>query len=123
MSKVEMPEISVESGVAFIKLGREYGNLDEPALDEVRQFLFRTLDETESSQVAVDFSQTRYFGSAFLGVLFRVWKRVTRKATGKFACCCLTPEAHTIVHAARLDALWKFCSTRAEVVQEFHQRD
>ena len=119
MSKVEMPEITVDSGVTFVKLGREYGNLDETSLDEVRQFLFRVLEESGTSMVAIDFSQTRYFGSAFLGVLFRVWKRVTRTQTGKFAFCGMTPESHSIVHTARLDTLWKLYDTRADVIREF----
>lgn len=123
MQEVEPVEVDVQDGVTFIKIGGSYGNFDEPAIEELRKELFVILDNAEQPLVCIDFSRSKYFGSAFMGVLFRIWKRAHAKDGGNFAMCSLTEEASSIIRAARLEQLWPVCDTRDEVIAAFREGD
>ncbi len=122
MNEMEPIEVEVQDGVTFIRIGSRYGNFDDTALEELRQELFKILDDAPQPLVCVDFSRAQYFGSAFMGVLFRLWKRVTSRDGGKYAICSLTNDGASIIHAARLEQIWHVCETREDVVTLFSDR-
>lgn len=52
-----------------------------------------------------DLSRMDYFGSIFLSLMLRCWKRVNA-AGGKFAICGLTSQTREVVDAAQLNKIW-----------------
>lgn len=119
--QVEPLEVQVQDGVTFVRVGGHYGNFEEDAVEKIREELFAILDAAAEPLLCIDFSRSKYFGSAFMGVLFRVWKRVHSKDGGNFAMCSLTEEASSIIRAAQLQQLWPVCENRDEVIATFRQ--
>lgn len=66
-------------GVTVIILGEQYDNLDEPALLAAADELLEIARTADPPQIVVDMGRTKFFGSAFLGTLFRVWRRLTAR--------------------------------------------
>ena len=75
--------------------------------------LLAALDEPSRVNVIVDFCNTTYFGSDFLGVLIKLWKRVQPRG-GKMALCNLTRPEKEVIGICELDKLWSICSSAQE---------
>ena len=114
-----MPETPLydeqEGPVTIAVIGPAFETIDDRALEEVSQFLLRLTDERASLRLVIDLAHTEFFGSAFLGILFRVWNRVTTSGGG-FALCALRPHCREVIRTARLDTLWPIYDTRQEAV-------
>lgn len=109
-------QIFVEGGVTVISFGKDYAAIDEQKLDAIRaQLLAVTEQGTLPKAVVVDLSHTTFFGSSFIEVLFRIWKRVNG-AGGKFALAGLTGYCLEILTVTHLDTLWKNYPTRAAAI-------
>lgn len=109
-------QIFVEDGVTVIAFGRDYSAIDEQKLDAIRaQLLAVTEQGTLPKAVVVDLSHTTFFGSSFIEVLFRIWKRVNG-AGGKFALAGLAGYCLEILTVTHLDTLWKNYPTRDAAV-------
>lgn len=96
-------------GVTVIILGEQYDNLDEPALLEIA----RTADPP---QIVVDMGRTKFFGSAFLGTLFRVWRRLTSRG-GKMCVCSATGPCAEVLEVTQVNRLWDLHETREAAVE------
>ena len=105
-----------EGEVTVANIGRAYETIDDRALEEVSKFLLGLTEGTNGMRLVVDLSHTEFFGSAFLGILFRVWNRVTTSG-GIFALCSLRSHCQEVIRTARLDTLWPIYSTREEAVR------
>jgi anti-anti-sigma factor len=110
MSSTRAPQIARQQGVTVISLGPEYENLDEPVLEELRDSMLDAL-------VVLDLSHTKFFGSAFIEVLFRTWNRLNSREGGRFCLCGLTPYCAEVIEVTHLDRLWRITSTRDEAVR------
>jgi anti-sigma B factor antagonist len=111
------PQILVENGVTIIALGPEFETLDEMKLDQIRDAILAVADGTPvPAAVLIDLSHTKFFGSSFIEVLFRVWNRVNQSG-GKFAICGLNSYCREILQITHLDTVWKTFPTRLEALQ------
>jgi anti-sigma B factor antagonist len=108
--------IFVVDGVTVIAFGTDFSSIDEQRLDAVRPELLRITEQgTLPTAVVVDLSHTKFFGSSFIEVLFRIWKRVSG-AGGKFALAGLSGYCLEILTVTHLDTLWKNHPTRAAAI-------
>lgn len=108
--------ILVVDGVTVIAFGTDFSSIDEQHLDSVRPELLAVTEQgTLPKAVVVDLSHTKFFGSSFIEVLFRVWKRVTG-AGGKFAIAGLSGYCLEILTVTHLDTLWKNYPTRQAAI-------
>jgi anti-anti-sigma factor len=67
--------------------------------------------------VVLDLSHTRFFGSAFIELLFRAYNRVNEREGGVFALSGLTEYCAEVIAVTHLDRLWKVYPTRAAAVK------
>jgi len=111
------PAVCVENGVTVIALGPEFENLDETLLDQVRDALLDVSVTSDPPRVVIDLSHTRFFGSSFIEVLFRLWTRLNARPGGKFAISGLTPYCADVLHITHLDTLWSVYPDRAAAIQ------
>ncbi len=110
------PEVVVDGRVTVIALGPKYKIIDEHALDGgLGESLIEIAVEAEPPLVVLDLSQTQFFGSSFIEVLFRVWNRLQGRS-GRFAICGLTPHCYDVLKITHLDTLWPLMPTRHEAV-------
>ena len=90
--------------VVVAHLDIHYDGLDDQAMDDARRFLLDLVDQRHPPKLLIDLSETDYFGSTFLEILFRIWNRVKRE-NGRMGVCGLREQCLEIVKTARLDTL------------------
>ena len=116
MPATRNPAVETQDGVTVILLGPEYESLDECLLDELRGTILEVAETADPPKVVLDLSHTKFFGSAFIEIMFRAWKRVTARG-GTFAVSGLTKYCAEIVEVTHLDRLWKVFADRETAVE------
>jgi anti-anti-sigma factor len=108
------PQIIKDGAVTVIALGPEYESLDEAGLDDLREAILAGVQSAEPPLVVLDLSHTKFFGSAFIEILFRAWNRVSARKGGQFCLCGLTSYCREVIDVTHLDRIWHVCETRSE---------
>jgi anti-anti-sigma factor len=121
MATVRPVEISTQDGITVVALGPAYETLDESGLDEIKCLILDVTQQAEPPLVLLDLSYTKFFGSAFIEVLFRAWNRLNERDGGKFAVSGLTEYCMEVIQITHLDRLWNFYPTREEAVRALCQ--
>ena len=112
------PEVVVDGSVTVIALGPAYKFVDEHVLDTgLGESLIELADDADPPLVVLDLSNTQFFGSSFIEVLFRLWTRLQARGGGRFAICGLTPHCLDVLKITHLDTLWRLTATREEAVR------
>lgn len=101
-----VPDIHKRGNVTVIAFGSQFETLDEYALDQCRDFVLETAKTADPPKVVIDLSHTKFFGSSFIEVLFRIWNRIHAQAEGQFAIAGLTPYCREVLEVTHLDKLW-----------------
>ena len=101
----------------MIELGPEFENLDEQALELLREPVLEAAQTADPPRVVLDLSHTRFFGSAFIELLFRAFSRVNERQGGVFALSGLTEYCAEVIAVTHLDRLWKIYPTRSAAVK------
>ena len=117
MTLAATPEVLVENGVTVIALGPQFENIDERIVNDLREALLEISFKAVSPRIVLDLSNTKFFGSAFIEVLFRLWNRLNTKEGGQFAICGLTPYCAEVLTITHLDTLWRTFPKRDEAVR------
>ncbi|MBI1311215.1 STAS domain-containing protein [bacterium] len=110
-------EVIDQDGVTVVVLGAEYDNLEESVLERASTHLLDIAKTAEPPLIVIDMGRTRFFGSAFLGTLFRVWRRLTAR-NGKMAVCCASGVVAEVLDVTQVSRLWAMHGTRAAAVQD-----
>lgn len=106
MTGVTTPAITVQDNVTIVALlGAEYESLDECVLDGIQSSLMDAAQQADPPLVVLDLAQTKFFGSAFIKVLFQVGSRLKHR-NGRFAICNLNEHCAEVIHITHLDTLW-----------------
>ncbi len=116
MHATRTPHVSRQDDVTIVALGPEYENLDDAVLEQLRDTMLEAARTAEPPLFALDLSHTKFFGSAFIEVLFRTWNRLNARNGGKFCICGLTPYCAEVIQVTHLDRLWHIAATRDEAV-------
>lgn len=104
-----------EANVVIYELDEEYSSLNPPVLANLQNELFVAIADVDVPRVIFDMTRTKFFGSEFLELLFRVWHR-TNRLGGKFAVANATGPALDILQTTHLDQLWPTFPTVAEAL-------
>ena len=110
------PDISTQNGITVISLGPEYENLDEPGLEGLKDMVLEVAHSADPPLVILDLSHTKFFGSAFIEVLFRAWNRLKGRDGGQLCISGLTPYCKEVIEVTHLNELWKIFDTLDEAV-------
>ncbi len=115
MSNTRAPTVESQDGVTVIRLGPDYESLDESLLDELRAVILQVAETADPPRVVLDLSHTKFFGSAFIEILFRAWNRLKARG-GAFALSGLTEYCAEIIEITHLDRLWTVFADRDAAV-------
>jgi anti-sigma B factor antagonist len=115
MSKSDL-EVLKKGEVTVIVLGEQYDNLDEPALAAAAAELLEIAQSADPPLIVIEMARTKFFGSAFLGTLFRVWRRLTTR-NGKLCVCGATGPCADVLEVTQVNRLWNLFETRDEAVE------
>lgn len=115
------PQVTIQDGVTIVSLvGPEYENLDERLLEGIRTALLDIAQATNPPLLVLDLSHTKFFGSAFIEILFRVANRIKNRG-GKFALSGLTEYCAEVIHVTHLDSLWPVVSESSAAVAKLKE--
>jgi anti-anti-sigma factor len=114
------PEVLLQDGVTVVVFGRDFERITEDRIPAATQTLLDSIP-SQQPRLVVDLSQTTFFGSSFIEVLFRAWNRIHTKPGGRFALCGLSPYCTEVLQITNLDQLWKLYPTRDTAVQALQQ--
>lgn len=109
------PDVRKRGDVTVITFGPQFESLDEFTLDQVRDYVLDAAKAANPPKVVIDLSHTKFFGSSFIEILFRVWNRVNG-AGGKFALAGLTSYCREVLEITHLDKLWPLLPNADEAV-------
>ncbi|NQV28998.1 MAG: STAS domain-containing protein [Rhodopirellula sp.] len=115
MSKSDLETLTLD-GVTVIVLGEQYDNLNEPSLEAAAAELLEIAQSADPPLIVVDMVRTKFFGSAFLGTLFRVWRRLTAR-NGKLCVCSAKGPCADVLAVTQVDRLWDVFDTREEAIK------
>ena len=116
------PTIVKNGDVTCICLGPEFENLDETLLDQIRDQVLDAAKNATPPLVAIDLQYTKFFGSSFIEVLFRIWNRLNGLPDGGFAIAGLTDYCREVLEITHLDKLWLMTATLDEAVAELSKK-
>ncbi|MBS0205426.1 MAG: STAS domain-containing protein [Planctomycetes bacterium] len=113
--------VVMEGPVTVVVFGPGQRHLDEVGLEAIGNQLIAVAQDANPPLLVLDLTVTEFFGSSFIEILFRVWKRLNSRADGnapaaKFAICGLQEHCREVMEVTHLDKLWPLYATRAEAV-------
>jgi len=108
------PRIDVQDGVTVVSFEAGPHTLDEVAIAESRDTMLAS-SQAEPPKVVIDLSEVEFFGSTFIEVLFRIWKRIQDRS-GQFALCGTNPYCQEVLTVTNLQKLWQTYETRDDAV-------
>ena len=108
--------VARQDGVTIISLGPDYENLDDAVLEDLRKLILDAVADANPPLVVLDLSHTKFFGSAFIEILFRAWNRIVKQDGGEFCLSGLTPYCAEVIDVTHLNRLWSIYNTREEAV-------
>jgi len=115
MADEEQIQISSEQGVAIVRLGPELDSLYESELVNLKR-LRDLADTAEPPLMLVDLSNTKYFGSAFIGFLIAIANRLKERGNGQLGLCNLAPFARMALEKTRSDTILGIFDTSDEAI-------
>lgn len=119
MTAPAAPKVTIENGVTLVVLGPGHESVDEHLLDAgLREALLKIGETANPPRVVLDLSQTTFFGSSFIEILFRIWNRLQERPGGAFAIAGLTSYCQEVLKIAHLDSLWRLFPDRASALAE-----
>lgn len=122
MSGDDQIAISVENGVTVVRLGTDFASIyesDLARLDGIRELA----DTATPARVVIDLSQTRYFGSAFIGFLMATAGRLKDRGNGQFGISGVQSFATMALEATKADTLLSLFDSVDEAVASLRPTD
>ena len=105
-----------EGDVTVVVFGPGQRHLDEVGLEAIGNQLIEIAHEANPPKMVLDMAATEFFGSSFIEVLFRVWKRLNTQPGAKFAIAGLQEYCREVLEITHLDKLWPLAANRGEAV-------
>ncbi len=114
------PLAEIRNGrVTIVVFGEDMKHLDESRIAEVGRKLLEIVDGLPHPVLVFDMASTEFFGSSFIELLFRIWKRLTAKPSAKFGIAGLQPYCREVLEVTHLDTLWPLFDTQADAINAF----
>jgi anti-sigma B factor antagonist len=103
------PQITNLDQATVIALGPDFKNITEEIVGSASHILLSAA-ANEKPNLVLDFTHVEFFGSSFIEVLFRVWKRLQQRG-GSFALANVSTYCQEVLRTTHLDSLWPVCPT------------
>lgn len=97
----------------------DVSSLEEDDIHAEMHNVIQILTAASPVNVIVDLKLAPFFGSTMLGALIKLWQKVV--AFKSTMVLCNTSEFQIdVLHATKLDSVWKIYPTRAEALTALH---
>ena len=108
-------EVLTRDVVTVAMLGKEYDNLEPASLESASEHLLDIAQKIYPPLLVIDMSRTSFFGSSFLGTLFRVWRRLATRG-GKMSSCCAKEVVGEVLSVTQVEKLWSVHSDQESAI-------
>jgi anti-anti-sigma factor len=110
------PQITNLDQATVVALGPDFKNITEDIVGSASTILLNAA-ANEKPNLVLDFSHVEFFGSSFIEVLFRVWKRLQQRGGG-FALANVSTYCQEVLRTTHLDSLWPVCTSVDEAAKK-----
>jgi anti-sigma B factor antagonist len=93
----------------------QLGSLLEPEIVHETDDLLAFLNHSSSVNILIDLAQGTYLGTAMLGAVVKLWKRVAMHG-GHLALCNVSEGILMVLRATKLQTVWPIYGTRPEAL-------
>lgn len=115
MADEKQIQISSEQGVTVVRLGSEFDSLYESELVNLKS-VRELADTADPPLMLIDLSNTKYFGSAFIGFLIAIANRLKERGNGRLCLCNLAPFARMALEKTKSDTILGLFDSADEAV-------
>ena len=109
-----------DRGVTNVVFGPDTRQIIETNVVDVNTRLLEIVDQLPAPRLVLDMTKTDFFGSSFVEVLFRIWKKVSGKPETQLALVGLQKYCREVIVATRLDTFWQIYDTRQTACDAFN---
>ena len=120
MLKIAPPVVKTSDSVFILELGKDYAHLHENLLEHFA-ILPLLADSVEPAQLVLDMHNVKTIGSALLGQLIAVSKRLSDR-NGSFAISRASSFCKTAINAARLDSMLPTYESMQQAVHDMSSK-
>ena len=90
----------------------ELGSLRENEIHQELDVIMELLQRgPELRHIVLDFSGVTYLGTAMLGGIVKLWKKVCNRG-GRMALCCVSAPVMDVLRVTKLHTVWPLHATR-----------
>ncbi|MCA9074386.1 MAG: STAS domain-containing protein [Planctomycetaceae bacterium] len=108
------PQTVQKDGVTILHFGAGPHTFHEAEISEITQPVLAA-SKADPPKVIVDLSEVEFFGSSFIEIMFRLWKRLSDRS-GNFALAGLSSYCKEVLNVTNLDKLWMSYDTVDEAL-------
>lgn len=94
---------------------KNLGSLHEPEIVRETDDLLALLSQTPSCNLLIDLAHGNYLGTAMIGAIVKLWKRVALQG-GQLALCNVSAGVLLVLRATKLQTVWPIYATRQEAI-------
>jgi anti-sigma B factor antagonist len=87
------------------------GSLFEAEIDKEACELLEMINQVKGLSIVIDLGDSDYLGTAMLGAVVRLWKRISQRG-GRLALCRISGPVHDTLRITKLHAVWPIFDTR-----------
>ncbi|MGQ0636015.1 MAG: STAS domain-containing protein [Planctomycetaceae bacterium] len=91
------------------------GSLQETQIVAETNELLEIINSSGPLNIVLDLAHDDYLGTAMVGAIVRLWKRVAMRG-GRLALCNLSDTVHQVLRVTKLHAVWPIYATRDEAL-------
>ena len=92
------------------------GNLNESDITAETAELLEVINHSGPTYLVIDLQNGEYMGTAFLGAVVRLWKRVALRG-GRLGLCNISDQVFQILRVTKFHTMWPIYPTRDDAVR------
>ncbi len=112
MNQSDTFQVETLGDVTVITLGTGYETIDGPLVKETENKLLKVVEDPTCRVLVLDMTDTRFFGSAFIESLIRVWNKIKGREGSSLSLCGLQPYCEEVLTVTHLNQIWGLFPSR-----------
>lgn len=88
-------------------------------IDQQMTDVLHTLQQSGAKHLLLDLSRSSYFGTAMLGAMVKVWKKVSQGG-GQMVLCNVSDGIQEVLRLTKLQTLWPIHATRDDALRSLN---
>jgi anti-sigma B factor antagonist len=108
--------VTHEAQVTVISFPAVFQRLRETEVEQIASTFLAAMQGAQPRKVLIDLEGVEFFGSSFIELLVRGWKRIKEDQQGVFALCSVSPYCVEVLQVTHIDEVWPRYNTKQEAL-------